>query len=61
MNNSESENSWRLIYTNNIVLDLFESEGITSTIYNLFVSKNKQDCLDQISFLNLYYNNENNS
>lgn len=61
MNNSESQNSWRLIYTDNTVLDLFESEGVTSTIYNLFVAENKQECLDHISSLNLYYNNENNS
>jgi len=65
INNSESILSWRLIYNNNIVLDLFQSEGITSTIHNLFTSLNYKDCLNHIQSLNLQFDkeilNENNS
>ena len=63
MNNSTNEKSWRLIYNDTDVLDLFESEGITSTIHNLFTSTNYQDCLALISSLNLKFdvNHENNS
>jgi hypothetical protein len=64
-NNSDATKSWRLIYTNNLVLELFESEGVTSTIYNLFTSTSYQDCLNHIQSLNLIFNteesNENNS
>ena len=63
MNSSTSEKSWRLIYDNTTVLDLFESEGITTTINNLFTSSNYQDCLALINSLNLRFdtNYENNS
>ena len=63
MNSSTSEKSWRLIYNDTTVLDLFESEGITATINNLFTSSNYQDCLALINSLNLRFdkNYENNS
>ena len=53
MNNSTNEKSWRLIYNDTDVLDLFESEGVTSTINNLFTSTNYEECLALINSLNL--------
>lgn len=63
MNNSTPEKSWRLVYTSTEVLELFLSEGITSTIHNLFTSASYEDCLALIHSLNLRFdlNNENNS
>ena len=48
---SEKE-TWRLIYYNGKVLNLFESKGTTQTISNLYVGT-YEDCLKEIDRLKL--------
>ena len=48
---SEKE-TWRLIYYNGKVLNLFESKGTTQTISNLYVGT-YEDCLEEIERLKL--------
>ena len=39
--------SWRMVDDGATVLALFQSEGTTSTINNLFCAGTKQECVDQ--------------
>lgn len=43
--NTNPANSWRMIYNNNEIIDLSESEGITGTVYHLFVVDTKAECI----------------
>ena len=51
-NVSSSAKSWRLVYWNGKVCDLFESEGRTWTINNLFCGT-EDECLEEIKRLKL--------
>ena len=51
-NVSPSTKSWRLVYWNGKVCDLFESEGRTWTINNLFCGT-EGECLKEIERLKL--------
>lgn len=54
MNTSSANPSWRLIYsTNNKVLDLFYSSGVTETLNNLYEGSSKLACINKIKELNL--------
>jgi len=46
INTSPSNKCWRLVYDGTTVMALFESEGETWTINNLFCAETKQECLD---------------
>lgn len=45
--------SWRLIYKENKIIDLFESNGITHTRNNLFISDSLDECFSKIDELKL--------
>ena len=47
--------SWRLVYNMDKVVILFESDGITRTPNNLFISDNLEDCFNKIDELKLNY------
>jgi hypothetical protein len=47
--------SWRLIYNTNKVISLFESDGVTYTSKELFISNNLEDCFNKIDELEYYY------
>lgn len=52
---------WRLIYNDIDVIDLFETNDITATSFNVFESNSLQECFNEIdkNKLNyLYYINE---
>lgn len=53
--------SWRLIYKDEDVIDLFESSGVTYTQKNLFVSNTLDECFTKIDDLklNAVYNIDN--
>jgi hypothetical protein len=51
-NRSPKVNCWRLIYNNNQIVDLFESDGITTTKHDLFCGT-QQECNDLIASLKL--------
>ena len=52
VNVSQSAKSWRLVYWGGKVCDLFESEGRTWTINNLFCGT-EEDCLKEIERLRI--------
>jgi len=45
--------SWRLIYKENKVIDLLESNGITYTQNNIFISDSLDECFSKIDELKL--------
>jgi hypothetical protein len=45
--------SWRLIHNDIEVIDLFLTNGITTTIYRIFEADSEQKCLDEIKQLHL--------
>ena len=47
--------SWRLVYENNKVCALFESEGTTHTTKNLLFFDTQEECFDKIDELRLNY------
>lgn len=55
-NRTDNELSWRLVYDNEKVVDLFQSDSFTETIHNIFLAKSKEACLAEIYKLNLEYN-----
>ena len=46
---------WRLIYTNTEVVDLFETNDITVTPYNIYEGSTQDDCFNKIDELTLIY------
>jgi hypothetical protein len=46
---------WRLIYTNTEVIDLLETNGITSTPHKIFEAITQDECFDNIDELKLTY------
>lgn len=47
---------WRLLYRDdNRVLDLFETDGFTRTIHNIYDGMTKEECLTKIDELKLTY------
>jgi|688.fasta_scaffold206223_2 hypothetical protein len=46
---------WRLIYSETNVIDLFETNDITITNYNIYEGKKQEECFEQIDKLNLTY------
>jgi hypothetical protein len=51
---------WRMIYNNSDVIDLFYTDDITITSYNIFEGETKYECFKKIDELRLnYYYNEN--
>ena len=53
---------WRLIYTNTEAIDLFETNGITATPYQIFDTNTQEEGFDKIDELKITYNyplNEN--
>ena len=58
INRTDSELSWRLVHDGNKVIKLFQSKGITSCIYEIFVAKTLEECQTEIYCLNLEYNTE---
>lgn len=59
-NRTDNELSWRLVYDNNKVIDLFQSDSFTETIHNIFLAKSKESCLTEIYRLSLEYKNSEN-
>ena len=49
--------SWRLVYENNKVCALFESEGTTYTTKNLLFFDTQEECFNKIDELQLTYYN----
>jgi len=49
--------SWRLVHDGATVIALFESEGYTSTIHNLFVGT-EAECRAEVARLNLAFSVE---
>jgi len=43
--NVDAKKSWRMVYDGKRIRDLFEAEGQTHTIYNLFCAETKQECV----------------
>jgi hypothetical protein len=54
-NQTDNELSWRLIYDDKKVIDLFQSDGYTRSTYNIFLANSKEACLTEIYKLNLIY------
>lgn len=54
-NQTDNEMSWRLIYDNERVIQLFQSEGYTKSMHNIFLANSKEECLAEIYILNLIY------
>lgn len=46
---------WRLIHDGENVIDLFQTEDITATIFTIFESTSLQECLDEIDKNKLTY------
>jgi hypothetical protein len=46
---------WRLIHTNTEVIDLLETNGITSTPHQIFNANTQEECFDKIDELKLTY------
>lgn len=47
--------SWRLIYSNTEVIDLFETNDITATPYSIFNAPTQDECFNKIDELKLTY------
>jgi hypothetical protein len=47
--------SWRLIYTNAEVIDLFETNDMTVTPHLIFNAPTQEECFDKIDELKLTY------
>ena len=45
--------SWRLVHDGTYIIYLFESDGITETPLNLFISNTKEECEEKIQELGL--------
>lgn len=56
-NKTDNELSWRLIFTDKKVIQLFQSDGYTQSTYNIFLANSKEACLTEIYRLNLEYKN----
>lgn len=62
MDNNLLNMVWRLIYNDTSVIDLFETNDVTLTPYNIFEGLTQEECFNKIDELALvyYYNiNEN--
>ncbi len=46
---------WRLIYTNTEAIDLFETNGITATPYQIFDTNTQEEGFDKIDELKITY------
>lgn len=54
-NVSPREKSWRLVHDGIKVITLFEGEGETWAIWNMFCATTEKECLDEITRLKLQY------
>ena len=54
-NQTDNEMSWRLVHDDKKVIQLFQSDGYTKSIYNIFLANSKEVCLTEIYRLNLIY------
>lgn len=54
-NQTDNQLSWRLVYDDKKVIQLFQSDGYTRSIYNIFLANSKEACLTEIYRLNLIY------
>ncbi len=55
MDNNLLNMVWRLIYDNSYVIDLFETNDITITPYNIYEGPTQDDCFNKIDELTLIY------
>lgn len=46
---------WRLIYSNLYVIDLFETNAITATPYQIFEANTQEECFNKIDELKITY------
>ena len=51
--NISPQKCWRMPYDARKIYACFESEGFTSTIYNLFCAETQQECIDKAAKLGL--------
>jgi hypothetical protein len=54
-NQTDNEMSWRLVYDDKKVIQLFQSGGYTMSKHNIFLANSKEACLTEIYRLNLIY------
>lgn len=54
-NQTDNQLSWRLLYDDKKVIDLFQSDGYTMSKCNIFLANSKEACLAEIYRLNLEY------
>lgn len=57
-NKSPSVRCWRLVHDTKKVIALFESEGDTMCIHEMFCATTEKECLDEIARLKLEYKPE---
>jgi len=53
INKTDSDMSWRLIHDGKKIIDLFESSGITQSMYTIFLADTEAECQTEIYSLNL--------
>lgn len=54
-NQTDNQMSWRLVYDDKKVIQLFQSDGYTMSKHNIFLANSKEACLTEIYRLNLIY------
>ena len=54
------DKSWRMTHKDGAVLNLFESNGVTSTKWSLFEGKTREECLKEAARLGLVVSDEIN-